>query len=132
MNFRLYQEAPPRKTKFHPSRKPEKYRNSGTKGFHFVAWICGFGIAFAVQIWCIGEEWPRCLWPCINSVQILVVAIVASIALGESSSTWEGNLLSAYGYGALEFEMGTYTYQSDVYSFGVMLELLTGRKSYDR
>ncbi|OVA13193.1 Protein kinase domain [Macleaya cordata] len=41
--------------------------------------------------------------------------------------------LSAYGYSAPEFEMGTYTYQSDVYSFGVvMLELLTGRKAYDR
>ncbi|XP_047310591.1 protein STRUBBELIG-RECEPTOR FAMILY 3-like [Impatiens glandulifera] len=37
------------------------------------------------------------------------------------------------GYGAPEVESGTYTCQSDVYSFGVvMLELLTGRKSYDR
>ncbi|KAI4296650.1 hypothetical protein L6164_036594 [Bauhinia variegata] len=36
-------------------------------------------------------------------------------------------------YGASEFEFGSYTQQSDVYSFGVvMLELLTGRKSYDR
>lgn len=44
-----------------------------------------------------------------------------------------GRLLSAYGYGAPEFELGTYTCKSDVYSFGVvMLELLTGRKSYDR
>lgn len=44
-----------------------------------------------------------------------------------------GNLLSAYGYGAPEFESGSYTVQSDVYSFGVvMLELLTGRQSYDR
>ncbi|KAF6167613.1 hypothetical protein GIB67_031196 [Kingdonia uniflora] len=43
-----------------------------------------------------------------------------------------GQLLSTYGYGAPEFETGTYTHQSDVYSFGVvMLELLTGRKSYD-
>ncbi|XP_010278328.1 PREDICTED: protein STRUBBELIG-RECEPTOR FAMILY 3 isoform X2 [Nelumbo nucifera] len=48
-------------------------------------------------------------------------------------SQLSGQLLSAYGYGAPEFESGTYTYQSDVYSFGVvMLELLTGRKSYDR
>ncbi|CAN1161010.1 Protein STRUBBELIG-RECEPTOR FAMILY 3 [Linum perenne] len=44
-----------------------------------------------------------------------------------------GQLLTAYGYGAPEFESGIYTTQSDVYSFGVvMLELLTGRKSYDR
>jgi serine/threonine protein kinase len=44
-----------------------------------------------------------------------------------------GQLLTAYGYGAPEFESGIYTVQSDVYSFGVvMLELLTGRKSLDR
>jgi serine/threonine protein kinase len=44
-----------------------------------------------------------------------------------------GRLLTAYGYGAPEFDSGSYTHQSDVYSFGVvMLELLTGRKSYDR
>jgi hypothetical protein len=37
------------------------------------------------------------------------------------------------GYGGQELEVGSYTYQSDVYSFGVvMLELITGRKSYDR
>ncbi|KAK6917491.1 Leucine-rich repeat-containing N-terminal, plant-type [Dillenia turbinata] len=40
---------------------------------------------------------------------------------------------SAYGYAAPELETGSYTCKSDVYSFGVvMLELLTGRKSYDR
>ncbi|KAF5187472.1 Lrr receptor-like kinase [Thalictrum thalictroides] len=43
-----------------------------------------------------------------------------------------GQLLSFNGYGAPEYEMGTYSCQSDVYSFGVvMLELLTGRKSFD-
>lgn len=44
-----------------------------------------------------------------------------------------GQLLTTYGYGAPEFESGIYTAKSDVYSFGVvMLELLTGRMSYDR
>lgn len=41
--------------------------------------------------------------------------------------------LQGCGYGAPELESGSYNCQSDVYSFGVvMLELLTGRKSYDR
>ncbi|MCD7447378.1 hypothetical protein HAX54_028450 [Datura stramonium] len=41
--------------------------------------------------------------------------------------------LQGCGYGAPELEFGSYTCQSDVYSFGVvMLELLTGRQSYDR
>lgn len=41
--------------------------------------------------------------------------------------------LQGSGYGAPELELGNYTCQSDVYSFGVvMLELLTGRQSYDR
>ncbi|KAL6991003.1 hypothetical protein U1Q18_009124 [Sarracenia purpurea var. burkii] len=41
--------------------------------------------------------------------------------------------LSGNGYGAPEMELGSYTSKSDVYSFGVvMLEILTGRKSYDR
>lgn len=41
--------------------------------------------------------------------------------------------LQRCGYGAPELELGSYTCQSDVYSFGVvMLELLTGRQSYDR
>lgn len=44
-----------------------------------------------------------------------------------------GQLLTTYGYSAPEFESGIYTSRSDVYSFGVvMLELLTGRMSYDR
>ncbi|KAL7000332.1 Protein STRUBBELIG-REPTOR FAMILY 3 [Sarracenia purpurea var. burkii] len=48
-------------------------------------------------------------------------------------SQLSGHILTAYGYGAPEFESGIYTFKSDVYSFGVvMLELLTGRKSHDR
>ncbi|XP_055801268.1 protein STRUBBELIG-RECEPTOR FAMILY 3-like isoform X2 [Solanum dulcamara] len=48
-------------------------------------------------------------------------------------SQLSGQLLTTYGYGAPEFELGIYTSQSDVYSFGVvMLELITGRMSYDR
>ncbi|KAK4486913.1 hypothetical protein RD792_006222, partial [Penstemon davidsonii] len=48
-------------------------------------------------------------------------------------SQLSGQLLTTYGYGAPEFESGIYTSKSDVYSFGVvMLELLTGRMSYDR
>ncbi|KAG5569350.1 hypothetical protein H5410_059116 [Solanum commersonii] len=48
-------------------------------------------------------------------------------------SQLSGQLLTTYGYGAPEFESGIYTSQSDVYSFGVvMLELITGRMSYDQ
>ncbi|XP_057433160.1 protein STRUBBELIG-RECEPTOR FAMILY 3-like isoform X2 [Lotus japonicus] len=50
-----------------------------------------------------------------------------------SAGQLSGRLLTSYGYSAPEFESGSYTQQSDVFSFGViMLELLTGRKSYDR
>ena len=48
-------------------------------------------------------------------------------------SQMSGHLLTTYGSAAPEFDSGSYTHQSDVYSFGVvMLELLTGRKAYDR
>ncbi|XP_050213401.1 protein STRUBBELIG-RECEPTOR FAMILY 3-like [Mercurialis annua] len=57
---------------------------------------------------------------------------LAPLQSSGSASELSGRL-NAYGYGAPELELGNYTCKSDVYSFGVvMLELLTGRKSYDR
>lgn len=65
------------------------------------------------------------------SVHVSDCGLAPLISSG-SVSQLSGHLLAAYGYGAPEFESGIYTRQSDVYSFGVvMLELLTGRKSYD-
>uniref|UniRef100_A0A6M2EQS4 Protein kinase domain-containing protein n=1 Tax=Populus davidiana TaxID=266767 RepID=A0A6M2EQS4_9ROSI len=50
-----------------------------------------------------------------------------------SATELSERFLASHGYGAPELELGSYTCSSDVYSFGVvMLELLTGRKSYDR
>ncbi|KAL0320207.1 UNVERIFIED_CONTAM: protein STRUBBELIG-RECEPTOR FAMILY 3, partial [Sesamum radiatum] len=58
---------------------------------------------------------------------------LAPLILSGAVSQLSGQLLTTYGYGAPEFESGIYTPKSDVYSFGVvMLELLTGRMSYDR
>ncbi|KAK7324738.1 hypothetical protein VNO77_28541 [Canavalia gladiata] len=66
------------------------------------------------------------------SVRVSDCGLAPLITKG-SVSQLSGQLLTAYGYGAPEFESGIYTYQSDVYSFGVvMLEILTGRQSYDR
>ncbi|OIW06036.1 hypothetical protein TanjilG_11723 [Lupinus angustifolius] len=66
------------------------------------------------------------------SVRVSDCGLAPLIASG-SVSQLSGQLLTAYGYGAPEFDSGIYTYQSDVYSFGVvMLELLTGRQSHDR
>ncbi|KAG7579923.1 Serine-threonine/tyrosine-protein kinase catalytic domain [Arabidopsis thaliana x Arabidopsis arenosa] len=58
---------------------------------------------------------------------------LASLISSGAVSQLSGQLLAAYGYGAPEFEYGIYTMKCDVYSFGVvMLELLTGRQSYDK
>ncbi|KDP24176.1 hypothetical protein JCGZ_25833 [Jatropha curcas] len=66
------------------------------------------------------------------SVHVSDCGLAPLISSGAVSQL-SGHLLTAYGYGAPEFENGIYTAQSDVYSFGVvMLELLTGRKSHDR
>lgn len=66
------------------------------------------------------------------SVRVSDCGLAPLISSG-SVSQLSGQLQSAYGYGAPEFESGIYTHRSDVYSFGVvMLEILTGRKSHDR
>ncbi|GAB4859556.1 hypothetical protein Ancab_011024 [Ancistrocladus abbreviatus] len=66
------------------------------------------------------------------NVRVSDCGLAPLIASG-SVSQLSGHLLSAYDYGSPEFESGIYTAKSDVYSFGVvMLELLTGRMSYDR
>ncbi|KAI9198794.1 hypothetical protein LWI28_022238 [Acer negundo] len=58
---------------------------------------------------------------------------LSSLLSSGSTSELSGRLLTAHGYSAPEFESGNYTCQSDVYSLGVvMLEILTGRKSFDR
>ncbi|XP_065873183.1 protein STRUBBELIG-RECEPTOR FAMILY 3-like [Euphorbia lathyris] len=66
-----------------------------------------------------------------------LAACVSDCGLAHLSSGYAselaGRLLSSNGYAAPEFELGSYTCKSDIYSFGVvMLELLTGRKSYDK
>ncbi|KAL8167539.1 hypothetical protein V2J09_009038 [Rumex salicifolius] len=58
---------------------------------------------------------------------------LATLIASGSVSQLSGHLMSTYGYGAPEYDSGIYTTKSDVYSFGVVvLELLTGRMSYDR
>ncbi|PPS04895.1 hypothetical protein GOBAR_AA15761 [Gossypium barbadense] len=68
------------------------------------------------------------------AVRCLGNAVVGSIVgLLALQSEFSGSLFVSYGYAAPEIEFGSYTCQSDVYSLGVvMLELLTGRESFDR
>ncbi|PIN19750.1 Serine/threonine protein kinase [Handroanthus impetiginosus] len=62
-----------------------------------------------------------------------LTARVSDCGLAPLFSTNSITQLQGSGYGAPELELGSYSYQTDVYSFGVvMLQLLTGRKSYDR
>ncbi|CAK9167167.1 unnamed protein product [Ilex paraguariensis] len=62
-----------------------------------------------------------------------LVVRVSDCGLASLISSSSMAQLQSLGYGAPELELGSYAYQSDVYSFGVvMLELLTGRKSFDR
>ncbi|XWS12708.1 hypothetical protein CRYUN_Cryun37aG0113400 [Craigia yunnanensis] len=58
---------------------------------------------------------------------------LAPLLSSGSATEFSGSLFVSYGYAAPEIEFGNYTCQSDVYSLGiVMLELLTGRESFDR
>ncbi|XVF40559.1 hypothetical protein PTKIN_Ptkin01aG0123400 [Pterospermum kingtungense] len=58
---------------------------------------------------------------------------LAPLVSSGSASEFSGSLFVSYGYAAPEIEFGSYTCQTDVYSLGVvMLELLTGRESFDR
>nr|GME20080.1 protein WALLS ARE THIN 1-like [Ipomoea batatas] len=65
-------------------REPEKWHiNTGAELFSvFYAGVVASGIAFAVQIWCIDRGGPVFV-AVYQPVQTLVVAIVASVALGE-------------------------------------------------
>jgi len=78
-------------------------------------------------------DWRKLVFYVLLYYKFIFCSIFVTFLTKISSFQLSGRLLTAYGYSAPEFESGSYTQQSDVFSFGVvMLELLTGRKSYDR
>lgn len=96
---------------------------------YFISYIFSFNLG-ACYIFFLRQH-VECLgfYFCFSCSPLLLLILLLTVSFFQLS----GHLLSAYGYGAPEFESGIYTHQSDVYSFGVvMLELLTGRKSHDR
>ncbi|XVF27692.1 hypothetical protein REPUB_Repub14bG0130800 [Reevesia pubescens] len=67
------------------------------------------------------------------AVRVSECGLAPLLSSSGSASEFSGSLFVSYGYAAPEIEFGSYTCQSDVYSLGVvMLELLTGRESFDR
>ncbi|OMO76510.1 hypothetical protein CCACVL1_15609 [Corchorus capsularis] len=67
------------------------------------------------------------------TVHVSECGLAPFLSSSGSASEFSGSFFVSSGYAAPEIELGNYTCQSDVYSLGVlMLELLTGRKSFDR
>ncbi|GAB2301154.1 hypothetical protein Dimus_035187 [Dionaea muscipula] len=81
--------------------------------------------------------WPPVMHKSFKSANILFYdnfePRVSDCGLVTMFSDGSASQLVGTGYDAPELELGSYTQQSDAFSFGVvMLELLTGRKPFDR